>query len=329
MLASQGPPGGALGDHSGHLGAWYMGHLLGVIAQVRFHSPPRATVFEFERDVDGTYIRRRLSIKREVQLRDDLPNTVAWLANPELADASHGNGALSLTYLILRSPLGRMLMAEAPRLSLTGEDVPGSPYRGAERTSLCSHVANVARDWRSLPDFIAFAKRRLLAHGAKAPGFFVYSPTNVYPLEFQGEHAPNRKSRVSLASDRDAVGMPKLNIDLRFAEQDVDGILRCHELWDKYLRDSGCGRLEYMSRDLRSLVWGRVGGGFHQLGTTRMSERAEDGVVDRHLAVHGVNNLFVASSSAFVTSSQANPTFMIVALGLRLADRLKVVLPQL
>jgi choline dehydrogenase-like flavoprotein len=60
-----------------------------------------------------------------------------------------------------------------------------------------------------------------------------------------------------------------------------------------------------------------------------MAARAEDGVVDEHLAVHGMSNLFVASSSAFVTSSQANPTFMIVTFALRLADRLKSVLKEL
>jgi len=39
--------------------------------------------------------------------------------------------------------------------------------------------------------------------------------------------------------------------------------------------------------------------------------------------VHGVDNLYVASSSVFPTSSQANPTLTIVAMALRLADRLK------
>ena len=53
-----------------------------------------------------------------------------------------------------------------------------------------------------------------------------------------------------------------------------------------------------------------------------MSERPEDGVVDPNLAVHGVPNLHVASSSAFVTSSHANSTFMILVLALRLAEHL-------
>jgi choline dehydrogenase-like flavoprotein len=62
------------------------------------------------------------------------------------------------------------------------------------------------------------------------------------------------------------------------------------------------------------------------MGTTRMSAQAADGVVDANLAIHGVPNVFVASSSTFVTSSQANSTFMIVAFALRLADHLRRIL---
>ena len=45
-------------------------------------------------------------------------------------------------------------------------------------------------------------------------------------------------------------------------------------------------------------------------------------MVDGNLAVHGFDDLFVASSSAFPTSSQANSTFMLIAFAIRLADRL-------
>ena len=144
-----------------------------------------------------------------------------------------------------------------------------------------------------------------------------------------GEQVPNCWSRVTLARQRDAVGMPKVHIDLRFSEQDVDGVIRCHELWDKYLRQGGWGRLEYLSGDPAAAVRARAGGGFHQLGTTRMAARSEDGVVDENLRVYGLRNLFVASSSVFVTAGQANPTFMIVAFAVRLADWLESVLPSM
>lgn len=53
-----------------------------------------------------------------------------------------------------------------------------------------------------------------------------------------------------------------------------------------------------------------------------MSASPSDGVVDQDLSVHGIANLYVASSSNFVTSGQANSTFMVVAFALRLADHL-------
>ena len=60
------------------------------------------------------------------------------------------------------------------------------------------------------------------------------------------------------------------------------------------------------------------------MGTTRMADKAEDGVVDSDGRVFGVDNLFVAGSSTFPTGGASNPTLTIVALALRMADRLKV-----
>jgi choline dehydrogenase-like flavoprotein len=72
-------------------------------------------------------------------------------------------------------------------------------------------------------------------------------------------------------------------------------------------------------------VWG-MGAGNHHMGTTRMGDDPKTSVVDKHCRVHGVANLHVAGSSVFTTSSWTNPTFTIVALATRLADRLKSVM---
>ena len=307
LLASAGKAGRPLGDHSGHLGRWYMGHIEGVIANVRFSTPPRSTIFGYERDVDGTYIRRRLTISREAQHAHELPNVAAWLANPELADSRHRDGVLSFCYLALKSPIGHLMAPDAQRLSLTGEDVPGSPYGGAEQGPIRSHLLNVAgHPWSVARFAVAFGSGRFLPHKRRVPGFFVYNKQNLYPLQYHGEQVPNKDSRVTLADARSDVGMPKLRIDVKFSARDVDGISRTHELWDSYLKKSGLGRLEYLAADPKEVIWSRIGAGFHQLGTTRMAARPEDGVVDPDLAVHGLRNLFVASSSAFVTAGQAN-----------------------
>lgn len=301
-----------------------MGHVSGVIANVRFCTPQRSTIFGYERDTDGTYVRRRLSIARETQRAHELPNTIAFLANPDLADHRHRNGVLSLAYLALRSPFAELITPAAHRFSATGGGAADRAADSTARASVCAHLMNVARDTPSVARFaVGFGIRRILAGGRRVPGFFsAYSRENCYPLQYSGEQIPNRQSRVSLAGERDSVGMPRLNIGLQFSQADVDGILRCHQVWDDYLRKNGCGRLEYSSPEPGCVVWSMMGGGTHQLGTTRMAAKAEDGVVNEQLAVHGMTNLFVASSSVLLTSSQANPTFMVMVLALRLADHL-------
>jgi choline dehydrogenase-like flavoprotein len=171
--------------------------------------------------------------------------------------------------------------------------------------------------------FVAsFGTRRFLRRGRRAPGFFSYSPDNVYPLQYHSEHLPRSDSRVSLTRGRDSIGRPRLHIDLRFSDADVEGVVRGHEAIDRRLQATGVGRLEYLSADVGAGVESRLGGGFHQMGTTRMAVAESDGVVDANLRLFGVDNVYVVSSSTFVTSSQANSTFMIVAFALRLAEHL-------
>jgi choline dehydrogenase-like flavoprotein len=60
----------------------------------------------------------------------------------------------------------------------------------------------------------------------------------------------------------------------------------------------------------------------HNLGTARMSDRPEDGVVNRWGQAHDVPNLFVADGSVMTTGAAANPTLTIVALAMRTGDHL-------
>jgi choline dehydrogenase-like flavoprotein len=329
LLASNDPFGGALGNHSDHLGRYYMAHIEGVVANVRFSTPPKLTNYGYERDIDGVYVRRRFTFSEKAQLNEDLPNIALWLANPELADASHGIGMLSFVYLMLASPLGRALAPDAQRLSLLGKRIPGTPYGGSVVSPISAHVRNVLREPLATSKFaVDFGSKRLLARGRKSPGFFAYNKDNLYPLEYHAEHLPNPESRVRLSDDRDRLGLRKLDIDIRFTDADFDGVARALDRFDQYIRDSGLGLLEYFQPDVTAAVRARAGGGFHQIGTTRMSERAEDGVVDRDLAVHHAKNVHVVSSSTFVTSGQANSTFMIVVMALRLADHLQKVMAR-
>lgn len=323
LMSSTGPAGEQLGNRNGHLGRWYMAHVEGSIANIRFSTPPRQTVFDYEQDIDRVYIRRRFSFSRDYQREHHLPNIVSWLGNWELPDARHGYGELSFIYLALVSAVGPMLAPAVQRLSMTGAEIPGTPYGLATITSKGSHARNILRHPFATSRFAAgFGARRFLTRGRKVPGFFMYSKDNLYPLQYHGEHLPNAASKVTLTRQEDRLGRRKLAIDLQFSSQDVSGVIQAHEHWDRYFRKLGVGRLEYQYDDLEAAIDQRMGGGFHQAGTTRMSASATDGVVDENLAVHGVPNVYVASSSTFVTSGQANSTFMIVAFAVRLADHI-------
>ena len=314
LLASNRVHKAGIGNQGGQLGRFYMGHMSGRIAHVQFSTPPKETVYGFDRDSDGTYLRRRFSFSTDFQRRKELANIVGLLVNPNIADAGHRNGVLSFIYLALVSPLGRFFAPEAIRKAALESEVVGSAGQ---------HVRNLVFDFPRTASFIpAFAYRRFLVR-RKVPGFFQPSGSNRYLFQYSAEQVPNPKSRIQLGTERDALGMRRVDIDIQYSSQDIDSVIRAHRYWDEHLQSSGVGRFEYIDANLEESVLAQARNGFHQIGTTRMSPDPSQGVVDSDCKVHGVDNLFVASSSNFVTAGQANSTFMIVAFALKMADHIQ------
>jgi choline dehydrogenase-like flavoprotein len=316
LLASNDVHSAGIGNASGHLGRWYMAHVEARVARAHLTTPPESTIHDHERDSDGVYVRRRFTFSPALQRRKGLPNAAIWFVNPAMSDPAHGSGILSGVYLTLISPVGRFALAEAIRQAHTRTSIPVRKR---------DHLRNIVRDLGRATRFaLDFSYRRFLKPGRKAPGFFVPSAANVYPLDYHGEHLPNPDSRVVLTSERDALGVPRIRTEMRFSDEDVASVERAmHEL-DAALREAGVGRLEFLFDDVAAGVREclRQASGFHQTGTTRMAASAADGVVDPNLAVFGTDNLFVASTSTFPTSSQANPTLTGIAFAIRLAQRL-------
>jgi len=60
--------------------------------------------------------------------------------------------------------------------------------------------------------------------------------------------------------------------------------------------------------------------GNHPIGSTRISDIPERGVVDRNLKYHFLDNLHILGSSTFPTGSNTNPTFTSIALALRYVE---------
>jgi choline dehydrogenase-like flavoprotein len=316
LFASDDKHRGGIGNHAGLLGRGYMAHVEARVARLSLTTPPDQTIYDHERDPAGVYVRRRFTFARGRQLELGMPNAAIWLVNPEMGDATHGSAVLSFVYLLLRSPLGPRVIAEAIRQA---------HLESSHATPLGDHIANVIRDLPSAARFaLDFGYRRFARRGRKAPGFFVASKANTYNLQYRGEHMPHPESAVEPTPAVDEVGMPRLRTRLYFSPDDVAGPRRALEELDAYVRRHHVGRVEFLYRDVDPAVRQQLRGmgGFHQTGLTRMSEEPEDGVVDRNLAVHGLEDLFVASTSTFPSSGQANPTFTGVAFAVRLADHL-------
>jgi len=142
-------------------------------------------------------------------------------------------------------------------------------------------------------------------------------------LRSQLETAPNPDSRVILTDKNDRLGLPKLALNWQLTQQDFESYQRFRKLLFSSLQRAGFD-LHIFDHDTDDAGWPvTMMSGKHHMGTTRMHTNPNQGVVDADCKVHGVHNLFVAGSSMFPTSGQANPMLTIVALALRLADHVK------
>lgn len=158
------------------------------------------------------------------------------------------------------------------------------------------------------------------------------------------EQELNPESRVRLGGERDALGVPELELDWRFLDIDRRSMMTHARHLAREIGRRGLGRVQLVPGALRFAEERRdddsylglftldpaaadetdfaLGYGNHHMCTTRMATSPADGVVDTDCRVHGLANLYVAGSSVFPVAGTAPPTFTIAALAARLAAHL-------
>lgn len=296
------------GIGGGWLGRGYMCHMAATFGEITFTGPGSAIGWDYERDADGIYIRRRLALTEKAQRELELLNFTCRLHIADAKDPSHRDPILSFIFLA----------AYLVKYEYSREN------READRSwpVYSRHLANVARDPLRLAEFIRTWGAKRYLQDRRIPSIALSSKTNRYPLEFHSEQAPNWDSRVMLSDQRDALGMPRLRIDWRPTDLDFRTIRESYRLMARELERTGTGRLAFDDSRLEAVTLEAGAYGGHHTGTTRMSATPADGVVDPDCRVHGIENLFIGGCSVLPTSSQANPTLTALAVGLRLADHL-------
>lgn len=138
------------------------------------------------------------------------------------------------------------------------------------------------------------------------------------------EQRPDPNSRVTLSQRLDRHGLPIARTDWRISDHErVSQATLARFIGDEFQR-LGLPKAELIRWARDSLYEeAALSDGCHPTGATRIANNPREGVVDAECQVHGVAGLFVAGSSVFPTSGHANPTLMIVAMAVRLAQQLR------
>jgi len=134
---------------------------------------------------------------------------------------------------------------------------------------------------------------------------------NMAGMWLVGEDMPQEKNGVTLhATEKDQFGLPVPNVN--FDDHPNDIAMRNHAY--------KAGGAIYGAVGARQVIETPPYPSTHNLGTNRMSEKAQDGVVNKHGQTHDIKNLFVSDGSQFTTGAAENPTLTIVTLAIRQAE---------
>ena len=194
-----------------------------------------------------------------------------------------------------------------------GVEAARSLRQGLRLTPRLPHGwTNVRRTVVGSRDIVSFAASRLRRDSAARQRI---------SLRILAEQVPDSNSRITLDSRRDAFGRRRAVMDWRIGGADIDMIRRHQDLLAAELERRGIGtvvdRLDVEKSDPLLMS------NHHHIGGTRMHHDAKLGVVDVNGRVHTVPNLFIAGSSVFPTGGYLNPTLTIIALAMRMADRIE------
>jgi len=304
-----------LGNQNGLVGRFLMDHPSGTIGH--FKREDAAAIV----DCSGFYsVKHRgfahiythgLVPSRELQEREGLLHCAAYMAEEHASD-DPWDALKRLLRTTNDEPIADLLrVASSPGLLAKGVGL-----RLFDSRAMPHRIRNVIVDAmiKLSPNFVV---REFQSHGVphKLKGVIINGIS---------EQVPDPESRVTLSNKTDALGVPMPRIDWRIGDAAPRTLIRLGHLLAAELPRAGLpapvledwiAKERPHDSDLTDVA--------HSSGTTRMSADPKRGVVNSNCRLHGVAGVYVAGASVFPTAGHANPTLMIVALAIRLADHLK------
>ena len=288
LLASNSVESHGLGNSHDVVGRYFQDHPAVRFAEVHPHRRGRFQELYDHFYLDGVKLLPKIALAAAAQRREEVLNAVAIIQFDMASDSG-----ITASKEILRALKSRRL----PR----GSQI-WSTVRDADE------VVRLALRYR-------FQKRS-------------FSPKRgpIY-LEAHCEQEPNPDSRISLCDEVDALGVRRARVDWRVTDLHKKTVGVLQEMIGTEFERLQIGRVESLNvfspgADWRSQIYDVN----HHMGTARMHDDPRCGVVDGQCRVHGVDNLYIGSSAVFPTGGYSNPTLTMMALCLRLSDRLKKML---
>ena len=153
-------------------------------------------------------------------------------------------------------------------------------------------------------DYGADFKKRMLAPGPWRMGFYGF-----------GEMLPDPSNRITLSSDLDQWGLPKLVFDTELKANEIAMRPAIISEAAEMLERAGVKDIvEYENEDYH------VGLGIHEMGTARMGRDPRTSVLDEHNRVHAARNVYLTDGAAMTSSGTVNPSLTYMAMTVRAVE---------
>jgi choline dehydrogenase-like flavoprotein len=301
LLLSRSVQREGIGNRYGQVGAGFQDHISLPLCTLRGRTRSRMLHWFAPFMVNGTAHSAKLEASDELRSRAGLPSVMA--------------------HIILEEPDG------------SGADVVRDLMRSIQRGD---RLVALRRALPRLPGAAIGIVR--MAWILKLKGRRTVSDDAVVTLCIDSEQ-PLNTNRIALApKEVDSLGMPRAVVKWSVTDVELQDLLRYAGIVMSRMKAAGLAELDCASAVTDAIgqlakenqvkpetlqrVRNLVRDTFHPMGGTPMGDNPATSVVDPELRVHGVENLSIASASTFPGGGSSNPTFTLMALTLRLADRL-------
>jgi len=136
------------------------------------------------------------------------------------------------------------------------------------------------------------------------------------------EEAPNENNKIILGKEKDELGMPFVKLFYKTSEYSLKTAKLFLEEFGNLCVKDDIGRIAIKDSIHNLEAFKILGPTCHHMGGTRMGIDKFNSVVNKDSKVHNINNLYVSGSSSFVTGGYTNPTYTIIQLAIRLAEKI-------